>query len=394
LAPGANDKAPVPDQDRGDPASGPARHAAIVSVPLLHLATPAEWRAALTACAIAPPSLGEVGFVHLSTPEQVALPAGRLFPGRTDLVLLVLDPDRIGVPVRFEPGLPTDPASMRFPHAYGPVPAAAVLGVLPYRPRPDGGFDAPVLGTVDPGWRHAVLEPSLLRRIATTEVPVTGGVAVHTAGVPGSPEHNQLLVSGCADATQVAADAERVLDGGAERWVLLTGAHLTDTAAGLAARGWEVQELVGMAAPAGGEPVARVEQVDGDELRPLVDAAWRRDLPGMDPAQIADALDGRRLEDAVLDVRHLAVPGGGAFVASAVLKIDGGTALIDAISTEPDHRTQGHGDALLRTGMALAAEAGCDLVVLDAAADHWSRQWYTRRGFVEVTRSWSARLTS
>jgi uncharacterized protein (DUF952 family)/ribosomal protein S18 acetylase RimI-like enzyme len=364
-----------------------------VSVPLLHLATPAEWRNALTAGVIAPPSLDEVGFVHLSTPDQVALPAGRLFPGRTDLVLLVLDPDRIIVPVRFEPGLPTDPASMRFPHAYGPVPAAAVLGVLPYRPRPDGGFDAPVLGTVDPGWRHAVLEPSLLRRIATTELAVTGGVAVRTATVPGSPEHNRLLVSGRADATQVTADAERVLDGGAEWWALLTGAHLADTAAGLAAGGWEVQELVGMAAPAGGEPVARVEQVDADELRPLMDAAWRRDLPGMDPARIAEALDGRRLEETVLDVRHLAVPAGGRFVASAVLKIDGGTALIDAISTEPDHRGQGHGDALLRTGMALAAQAGCDLVVLDVASDDWTRNWYTRRGFVEVTRSWSARRT-
>jgi uncharacterized protein (DUF952 family)/ribosomal protein S18 acetylase RimI-like enzyme len=364
-----------------------------VSVPLLHLATPAEWRTSLAAGVIAPPSLDEVGFVHLSTPDQVALPAGRLFPGRTDLVLLVLDPDRIAVPVRFEPGLPTDPASMRFPHAYGPVPAAAVLGVLPYRPRPDGGYDAPVIDSVDPGWRHAVLEPSLLRRIATTEVPVTGGVAVRTAAVPGSPEHNQLLVSGRADAAQVAADAERVLVGGGERWVLLTGAQLADTAAGLAARSWRVQELVGMAAPASGEPVARVEQVDADQLRPAVNAAWRRDLPGMDPARTADALDGRLLEEAVVDVRHLAIAAGGQFVASAVLKIDGGTALIDAISTEPDHRGQGHGDALLRTGMALAAQAGCDLVVLDAAADDWTRHWYTRRGFVEVTRSWSARLT-
>ena len=158
-----------------------------MAAPLLHLATPAEWRAALTAGVIAPPSLAEVGFVHLSTPEQVALPAGRLFPGRTDLVLLVLDPDRIGVPVRFEPGVPTDPASMRFPHAYGPVPAAAVLAVLPYRPRPDGGFDAPVLPHRRPG-----LAPRRARAFAAapdrrdSEVPVTGGVAVRTATVPAS----------------------------------------------------------------------------------------------------------------------------------------------------------------------------------------------------------------
>jgi len=116
-----------------------------MSGPLLHLATTAEWRTHRAAGVIAPPSLADVGFVHLSTPEQVHRPATRIFAGRHDVLLLVLDPDRIEVPVRFEPGLATDPESMRFPHAYGPVPVAAVLRALPYRPEPDGTFVAPVL---------------------------------------------------------------------------------------------------------------------------------------------------------------------------------------------------------------------------------------------------------
>jgi uncharacterized protein (DUF952 family) len=87
-----------------------------------------------------------VGFVHLSTPEQVALPANRLYHGRSDLMLLVLDPARIDVEVRFEPGVPADPTSMRFPHAYGPVPTSAVVTVQPYRPGPDGEFGPPELG--------------------------------------------------------------------------------------------------------------------------------------------------------------------------------------------------------------------------------------------------------
>ena len=62
--------------------------------PLLHLIDPDGWQAAQAAGVIAPPSLAEVGFVHLSTPEQVALPANQLFPGRTDILLLVLDPER------------------------------------------------------------------------------------------------------------------------------------------------------------------------------------------------------------------------------------------------------------------------------------------------------------
>ncbi len=112
---------------------------------LLHLTTPADWREALRTGAIAPPSLAEVGFVHLSTPEQVSLPAGRLFHGRDDVLLVVLEPALIGVDVRWEPGLPTDPPDMAFPHAYGPVPTAAVVDVVPYLPRADGGFDPPPL---------------------------------------------------------------------------------------------------------------------------------------------------------------------------------------------------------------------------------------------------------
>jgi uncharacterized protein (DUF952 family) len=82
----------------------------------------------------------DVPFIHLSTLDQVHLPANRLFRGRTDLVLLHIDPAALESPVRWEPGVPTDPESMLFPHLYGPLPAGAVIKVTPYRPGPDGAF--------------------------------------------------------------------------------------------------------------------------------------------------------------------------------------------------------------------------------------------------------------
>ena len=78
------------------------------------------------------PSLESGGFVHLSTPDQVQLPAERLYPGRRDLALLVVDPARLTDPVRFEDGVPTDPGGMQFPHLYGPLPVSAVVAVVPY----------------------------------------------------------------------------------------------------------------------------------------------------------------------------------------------------------------------------------------------------------------------
>jgi uncharacterized protein (DUF952 family)/ribosomal protein S18 acetylase RimI-like enzyme len=353
---------------------------------LLHLATPAEWRAHLAAGAIAP-SVAE--FVHLSTSEQVALPADRMFRGRRDILLLVLDPERIGVPVRWEPGVPTDPASMRFPHAYGPVPVSAVLGVLPYRPRTDGSFGAPALPDLDDAGRSRLATPSLLRRAATQELPVAGGVAVLTGPVPCSRQHNQLLVDGDVEAATVAAEADRTLGGLAHRMALLASAPL---AAGMAALGWEVEELTVMAAPAGGTSGGPVRQVDIEDARPFWDASWRRAVPGIDPATLAQLTDRYALEREVVDLRCLAAFTGSELAAACLLKIDGATAVVDAVETAPEHRGRGHGNALLAEARAMAAAAGCDLVTLEAAAADWPRHWYARHGFTEVGRAWSAAL--
>jgi uncharacterized protein (DUF952 family) len=107
---------------------------------LLHLCTSDEWDAATAAGERRPPSLDDQGFVHLSSPEQVHLPANRLYAGQRDMIVLRVDPQQLTDPVRWEPGVPTDPESMTFPHLYGPLPVAAVTGVTPYRPGPDGHF--------------------------------------------------------------------------------------------------------------------------------------------------------------------------------------------------------------------------------------------------------------
>jgi uncharacterized protein (DUF952 family) len=114
----------------------------MISTPrvLVHLCTADEWQHAQGAGEHRPPSLDDVGFVHLSAAEQVHLPANRLYSGRTDLVLLRCDPALLAAPVRWEPGVPTDPASMLFPHLYGPLPVAAVTTVTAYLPGADGAF--------------------------------------------------------------------------------------------------------------------------------------------------------------------------------------------------------------------------------------------------------------
>lgn len=114
---------------------------------IVHLCTRDELEAARAAGARHAPSLDDVGFVHCSDPGTVHLPASRLHPGRTDLVVLEIDPACLDVEVRWEPGVaasgPEDPAAPWFPHVYGPVPMAAVVAVHPLVPEPDGTFRPP-----------------------------------------------------------------------------------------------------------------------------------------------------------------------------------------------------------------------------------------------------------
>jgi uncharacterized protein (DUF952 family) len=107
---------------------------------LVHLCTAQEWERARAVGERRPPSLEDSGYVHLSSPEQVHLPANRLFAGRTDMLLLTLDPALLGAPVRWEPGVAGDPEAMTFPHLYGPLPVAAVTSVTAYLPGEDGVF--------------------------------------------------------------------------------------------------------------------------------------------------------------------------------------------------------------------------------------------------------------
>ena len=87
---------------------------------LFHITTRAAWDAAVGDYRA--PSLAEVGFIHLSTAAQWPVTLARFFAGQTGLVLLELDPT--GLDVRFERADGDD-----FPHLYGPLPRAAVVGV-------------------------------------------------------------------------------------------------------------------------------------------------------------------------------------------------------------------------------------------------------------------------
>jgi GNAT superfamily N-acetyltransferase len=104
---------------------------------------------------------------------------------------------------------------------------------------------------------------------------------------------------------------------------------------------------------------------------------------------VAQLVGREHRNDEVVAVTDLAVREGSRVVAAGQLRVDGATAAVESVQTRGDARGRGHGDAVLAAALTRAADAGCDLVVLEAEADDWPRRWYARRGFAEVGSVWA-----
>lgn len=108
---------------------------------LLHIAPRDRWEAAIAEDGpYIDPSLDVDGFIHLSTPAQVLIPANERFGGRNDLLLLVIDPEKLDAEVIFEDCYES---GLEFPHLYGPLALAAVVTVLDFPCQQDGTFALP-----------------------------------------------------------------------------------------------------------------------------------------------------------------------------------------------------------------------------------------------------------
>lgn len=108
---------------------------------IYHIATAADWAQARAegeyTTSTRGKSLAEQGFIHGSTAAQVAPVANMIYQGLPDLLVLVIDTDRVWPEIRLErvPGW-DEP----FPHIYGPLNADAVVETRPLEPGSDGQF--------------------------------------------------------------------------------------------------------------------------------------------------------------------------------------------------------------------------------------------------------------
>jgi uncharacterized protein (DUF952 family) len=88
------------------------------------------------------------GFIHLSAAHQLEGTLAKHFAGQSELVLLAVDPDRLGPELKWE----RSRAGGLFPHLYAPLELAAVAWAEPLELGADGRHRLPAaLNLSSPG---------------------------------------------------------------------------------------------------------------------------------------------------------------------------------------------------------------------------------------------------
>ena len=101
---------------------------------IYHLALESDWQAARRTGAYTVSTLGRTleqeGFIHAAHESQLVGVNDRFYRDvREPLVKLTIDTDRLTSEVREE-----SVGGETFPHIYGPLDTAAVIGVMPWHP--------------------------------------------------------------------------------------------------------------------------------------------------------------------------------------------------------------------------------------------------------------------
>jgi uncharacterized protein (DUF952 family) len=114
----------------------------MTSSAIYHICRRDEWRGAAASGSYRGSTQDAAdGFIHFSTSSQVVESAAKHRAGQRDLVLVVVDPARLGAALRWEKSR----GGQLFPHLYGALPASAVRRVAELPLGSDGRHVFPAL---------------------------------------------------------------------------------------------------------------------------------------------------------------------------------------------------------------------------------------------------------
>ena len=115
---------------------------------IYHITTRQAWQAAQPSGIYQPEGYAHDGFIHCSDMDQVVAVANRLYTHTPDLIVLVIDPNKTGVPLVYEN---LEGGENLFPHLYGPLKADAVTHTFTFACDEQGHYTLyPAWGTLYP----------------------------------------------------------------------------------------------------------------------------------------------------------------------------------------------------------------------------------------------------
>lgn len=118
----------------------PCQPTGSMSEPIYKICASEDWRRARAAGRYLGSAIDLAdGFIHFSTAAQAPETAAKHFAGQHELVLVAVDPDRLGTALRWEPSR----GGALFPHLYGALELEAVLSVVPLPLGADGSHRFP-----------------------------------------------------------------------------------------------------------------------------------------------------------------------------------------------------------------------------------------------------------
>jgi ribosomal protein S18 acetylase RimI-like enzyme len=235
--------------------------------------------------------------------------------------------------------------------------------------------------------RAVAFQRELDRRRAEVTIRATHGTAHLTPSLPRVYDLNAFVVDRgtSAGAEELIAEADPILGshGLAHRKITIDDDLGRGVEPGFRNAGWQIVEHVVMphVRPAPALDLARVEEIDPEELVPVWHAGMgREDLDADTVDQLVRAQLARREHT---HVRYFATRVDGRPASYCELFSDGATGQIESVMTDPELRGRGLG-RLVVAGALAASKAVHDFTFLVADANDWPKELYRKLGFEDA----------
>lgn len=233
----------------------------------------------------------------------------------------------------------------------------------------------------------------LSERAATDLVPFDGGVAFLNSNFPIIWDMNYLTVRSPGGMTVEAlvAAAEEILGG---RGLKHRKAEVPYSSEGpvlaegfKALEGWTVDTLITMkltGVPDRAPVPGTAEEVAFEELQTFREEGVRRGPYAKNEDDVRQLVDKNGVWHETIGARHFAARMDGRIVSGCDLYVMDGVGQIEDVDTFEEAQNKGLARAVVGSAAAAAAEAGCDLIFLNADDDDWPKELYRKLGFETI----------